>query len=329
MYLAVLQVLYWFCCFFWAQDILHGFAPWLVLAVLPLQLYRDYRASYYLVERRVVPFNISQMLAPTLLLAFLLIGFNFLNRDLNTYFIAWLGSWLVSTVYVYFTCSTRHIPAADRSWMHFRNKFRMYLKQGVRFAAGEMALNLNERLGIILGGFLIAKDQLGLFAVAVALMQMIWMVPKVFKQVVFSYSVSSVNENEFSLYVWKKVWLMMFLSLGLIVLGTPLVPIMVPLLYGQDFAGVTPLFYMLMAGAWLTILRLLLAGDLQGRGRPDIITKVLAVSCGIQTGLTLILVQPYGVNGIAWATSVSWAAGGLLLAWIYYKMFIGHKNIKG
>ncbi len=87
-------------------------------------------------------------------------------------------------------------------------------------------------------------------------------------------------------------------------------PWLVPLLFGPEFAGATPVLIILLFAIVVGNPGSLAGVGLGARGRPGLRSASLAVACLINAVLVVLLVPSYGAVGAAWAT----VAGNLVSA---------------
>ena len=100
-------------------------------------------------------------------------------------------------------------------------------------------------------------------------------------------------------------------------------PFLVPLLFGDDFSDAAIFLALLLPGivayAPVTILVVYLSVR---RGRPRLSLAVSVVAMVLTTAAALVLIPRYGGAGAAVASTIGYAAGGLL-AWVFFGRVAG------
>jgi O-antigen/teichoic acid export membrane protein len=91
-------------------------------------------------------------------------------------------------------------------------------------------------------------------------------------------------------------------------------PVLVPLLFGQEFRPAVGLTQLLLAGAFLTGVRRVLADGLRGLGQPGAGTVAELATWAALVASLATLVPPFGVTGAAIGFALSAAAGLAVLA---------------
>ncbi|WP_181421693.1 lipopolysaccharide biosynthesis protein [Curtobacterium sp. MCBD17_030] len=90
-----------------------------------------------------------------------------------------------------------------------------------------------------------------------------------------------------------------------------------PLLFGAEFTGATPVLFVLLLAVVLGNPGSLAGVGLSARGRPEMRSMSLAVACVINAALVVVLVPDHGAMGAAWATVVgNVVSAGLNLMWM-------------
>jgi O-antigen/teichoic acid export membrane protein len=87
-------------------------------------------------------------------------------------------------------------------------------------------------------------------------------------------------------------------------------PLLVPVVFGQDFAdAVTPLL-ILLPSMWFLGIALAVGSTLRGYARPGLASLLAGFSMVVTIGLDLLLIPSYGVNGAAVASAVAYVLYG-------------------
>jgi O-antigen/teichoic acid export membrane protein len=194
---------------------------------------------------------------------------------------------------------------------------REMLNYGIRGHVGSLAQFFNYRLDTLLVGYFLGPLMVGYYAVAVAIAERLWLVPWI-TGVLLMPKIAK-DPGRASIVTPKVVRLLAILLLaeGLAVglLSRPLIL----LLFGQGYeSAALPLLY-LLPGVVAMGLFSAFAGELAGRGKPELISLASWLSLGLTVALDLVLIPRWSIIGAAVASSVAYAGTTLLIAIAYIK----------
>ena len=145
---------------------------------------------------------------------------------------------------------------------------------------------------------LLAPAELGMYVVAASLARMLHMISGSAAVVLFPKVAAQPLEDVIA-YVSLSSRVATTAT-GLIALVIALVaPVMLPFIYGEDFAPVTQIFPILLAEAVLAGSVKIIGQGFMGAGRPGVIAFAQGVGLACVVPLLAVLVPPYGVMGAA------------------------------
>jgi O-antigen/teichoic acid export membrane protein len=197
-------------------------------------------------------------------------------------------------------------------------------KKGIVYALALFIINLNYRVDIIILEQISSSSQVGVYSIGVTVANLLWLIPNVVNMVNFSHSSNATNIYN---YAKKTVFILkvvLWLGMGPFFLLFILSPLLIPLVYGSEFAESSQVVQAILPGVWVMLIFKILNSDLAGRGKPEAALWVYLFTAGINVGLNLIWIPNFGAIGAAWASTVSYTIGGILFAFVY-----GHlSNIK-
>ncbi len=205
------------------------------------------------------------------------------------------GAWLAAMV-----VRQRIVPKVDLPLMGRMARY-------ISFSYLSVILDLaTVRMDMYLLNYLMNPAAVGIYSVAVGLANQMGRLPTIIATVIFNRT--SANE----LGGGERTALAIRLAfVGMLVLGVVFAAggslVIVPL-FGPEFAGaVAPLWVMTAATIFLGLFRLL-GADIEGRGRPGILSACSLVAAVSIVGLDLWWIPRYGVMGASWASLVAYAA---------------------
>jgi O-antigen/teichoic acid export membrane protein len=160
------------------------------------------------------------------------------------------------------------------------------------------------------------QAELGVYALAVRVGQMLWIVPIVAASILFP--LGSAGKAD-TVLLGRLLRVMMPITLlGAVILAL-LSPWVIPAFFSEDFRpSVRPLLF-LLPGILAFTANILLAAWFAGTGRPRYNMIISAVSCGMILLLDLLWIPRFGAVGAAWASTVAYTSSALLALWLYLR----------
>lgn len=152
------------------------------------------------------------------------------------------------------------------------------------------------------------KEELGLYALASKLNQVLWMVPITMAAVIVPFAVTSSREV---MEKTKTITRLMFSAYVLLGIGIAIAsPFFIPLIFGNSFQGTIAPFLILLPGVIIFSLTTLLAAYFAGVNRQFINLKISFFCFAIILILDYILVPAFGIKGAAAASCIGYSASG-------------------
>jgi len=198
------------------------------------------------------------------------------------------------------------------------------LPRALRFGLQSWGANLLQQVNyrfdiVILGGFAAASD-VGVYAVAVSITALAWVLPQALQIVLFPRTADldesartgevSTEESDSSLAKALRHGVLLTVPAALIVSVVLLVG--VPLLWGSKFSESTWLGFVLLPGVLLLGIAKLVGTAVIGRGHPRYGLYGGAITMPVTVVLYFALIPPFHAWGAAAASSVSYAFSTLL-----------------
>ncbi|MGN6343012.1 MAG: oligosaccharide flippase family protein [Ginsengibacter sp.] len=163
-----------------------------------------------------------------------------------------------------------------------------------------------------------SKDELGLYALASKLNQVLWLLPMTIAAVIIPFTVASSEE------IAEKVKTILRLQFsGYVVLAVLLLlvsPFFIPFIFGIDFIDAVYPFIILLPGVIIFTLTTILAAYFAGINRQDINLKI-SFFCFFTIFIgDLILVPKYGMEGAAVASCIGYILSGVSSLYVFSKL---------
>ena len=184
---------------------------------------------------------------------------------------------------------------------------------------GNVVQFLNYRLDLFLVSALIGLRAVGIYALAVSVAQLLWLISQSAATVLLPRVASEADTTpaaaaERSAQVARlTLWVTASAALFLALFGQFLIPVV----YGEKFRDSLQPFLLLLPGISGFSLAIVLAAHIAGAGRPSINVVVAAVALVVTLILDLTLIPAIGVPGAAIASSASYLTTALVTAGVF------------
>jgi len=221
-----------------------------------------------------------------------------------------LISYLVASV-VMVIGALRPILAAGRP-RYQADLMRAMLRYGARVQVGSIFQTINARLDIVILQFFRSLSQVGYYAVAQIVAEIVLQLAGAFQASVMPLASKYVEHEERQAETSADSLRHYGLLAGVGLLGVAVVgPPVIEFLYGARFnAAIVPML-VLLPGIWFLGLGGVIQGDLSGRGKPGTASKLAGLAAVVTIALDLALIPPFGVIGAALASTAAYTAYGV------------------
>jgi O-antigen/teichoic acid export membrane protein len=276
---------------------------WLALAMIPA-INLTFNAGFLcLGQKRIGTYNWMRI-SPSLLFSLALLAMMF-SRSRTIWVIAmiWGSTTLVPgliALEVFRRASGMRWPAATQKFL--RSAFRF----GWHSHLGAVTQYLQHRSDILLVSYFLPLKELGLYAFAVSLAELLWYVPHAVGTVLMPHVANSTKED--ASYITPFVCrttlaLTALLSVGLALAATWLIPRMLP-----AFQSSVRVLWILVPGVVAASIFKVLSSDFNGRGKPieTFYPAMIALGTGVVCGI--LVIPHFGICGAAVVTT-----GGYML----------------
>lgn len=284
--------------------------------MLPVALFMNAIRGVFLGKQHIRPFNTSQWLQKVVLVALFALLYALGWLTVETAVLCMLGATLLgflpALVFFFRTLFVRMEFNAGALWLMMR--------KGAVFAAALFLIEANYKLDILLLGWLSTREEVGLYAVAVSVGEMLWQLPAAVGLVVFSRSANVKDATRWHAELARSVrislWVTLMGALALLVIAPPLFD----LLFGDDFSRSAAMTLWLLPGLVLMVVFKLLNMDLAGKGKPYVSLFIMLPALGLNVALNYLLIPQLGGNGAAIASTISYLTAAIIMLWVYCRM---------
>ena len=288
----------------------------LAVAAIPLSLASSYATGVFLGRGRVAAFRkTSWRPALVRLLLILLLGWA-LGWGAHGVMVANLAASFAGAAYALHLLA-RETPLRLKLDREVATKLQ---RQGASYAASLLVLTMNYRVMILLIARFSTLREVGLYAQAIAVAELIWEVPNALSSLVLSRSVTAQDSEIFS----RKVHVMARLSVQAAALvGAALAiasPLLFPLAFGHRFAESSRVCNILMPGIVAFVFFKALNTDLSGRGKPLAAFAIMlpVLLCSIAVGS--VAIKRAGAEGAAVTSSIAYVFATIIYVVIYSRV---------
>jgi len=189
----------------------------------------------------------------------------------------------------------------------------------VRFSlkmhVGFLATFLNYRLDRFIVNLFLGPAAVGVYGIAVVLTELIWNVPGAIGNALYPRATSKKAD---SAEVTARVCRMSLLVVGALCVGAALLgPLLIPVVFGQAFAGAVPALWALLPGVLALTAAKIVSPFLVGHKRPSVLSGCALVSLAVTICLDLLLIPRWGILGAALASSAAYATAAALAVVAY------------
>jgi O-antigen/teichoic acid export membrane protein len=159
---------------------------------------------------------------------------------------------------------------------------------------------------------------IGVYTLAVSLAQMVWLLPKVYSDIL---TTESAIDNTIVAKVKSSAHKMLLVSLFQGVIGFILSIFLVPILFGSDFNNTYSYIYILLLGIIPMSGAMCLSAYFAGIKRIDINFTGTLIGFLVCLVLDIVLIPTYAALGACWATVASYCVTSGYYYWRFYTMY--------
>ncbi|MEO8821544.1 MAG: polysaccharide biosynthesis C-terminal domain-containing protein [Ginsengibacter sp.] len=161
------------------------------------------------------------------------------------------------------------------------------------------------------------KEELGLYALASKLNQVLWLLPMTIAAVIIPFTVTASEKLLDNLKTIIRLQFNAYILLGIVL--AVLSPIFIPIIFTNAFSGTVLPFIILLPGVIIFTLTTILAAYFAGSNRQDINLKISFFCFFTILVGDIILVPRFGKEGAAVASSIGYAISGFCSLYVFSK----------
>jgi len=220
---------------------------------------------------------------------------------------------LAAVLWSAFRLSKRTTLSLVPSWTGFKRS----LSYGLKGQPGQIIQFFNYRLDLILLALFWTNREVGIYATAVFLAELIWYIPAAVSTVLLPAVSSSDSEARAKDISLKAIRHTVFLSLAAAVVLALSSRWLIAALYGPAFAPAVRALQVLLFGVVMLSPAKLIVSHLAGVGKSQYVSYLALSGLTLTLLLDLILIPRFGLMGAASASAAAYSCSGLLsLYWL-------------
>ena len=296
------------------------------VAMIPLFLGQNLAIAALLGQERFRAYNAARLIpvaAYALFSTFLVVSG---SATLASILGAALASWLIAMT-ISWTQIARTGPDAEGETPVTRGEIMSF---GVRGVVGSVSPIDDVRLDQFMVGLLLDARALGLYVAAIAFCN----IQRFVAQAVGAVSYPRIASERRGPQAWSLTSRYFRIGLALVAVCTVilllLLPVLLPLLFGEDFSDAVGLGRILLAGTFFLSVHRLLTELARGLGHPGYASISEAANAVIFLVVVFLVLSPITASGVAWAVVVGGvvcvALLGCLLLRLRKPLLGGHPN---
>lgn len=229
---------------------------------------------------------------------------------------------IVTDLSFYLLLSNLYLNVLQFKYHYFywdKNFLFKTIKKGIVPMFFSLLLTLNYKLDIICLKFYcnIAFTDIGLYAVGIQLAEYIWVIPDIFKEVLYSKTDKDININETLWCLRLSFYIELIFLIFILILGEKIVI----LLYGEDFVNSTKIIKIIFSGILAMTLFKILTPLYNAKGVFWENLSIIFISICINIILNIILIPKYGTTGAALASVCGYSICGVIYLIRFCKEF--------
>ncbi len=202
------------------------------------------------------------------------------------------------------------------SFLKFSQSKKLFTYAGIAFF-GNLFQFLAYRMDYWFIDVFQNKEELGLYALASKLNQVLWMLPMTIAAVIVPFAVTSSELLSQKVKIILRVLFNGYVLIGLLLAVAS--PLLIPIVFGQSFSGTVLPFVILLPGVIVFSINTVLAAFFAGINRQDINLKISFFCFAIILSGDFLLVPKFGIKGAAVASCIGYMFSGFCSLLVFSK----------
>ncbi|MCX6282333.1 MAG: polysaccharide biosynthesis C-terminal domain-containing protein [Bacteroidetes bacterium] len=287
----------------------------LVLLTIPLLLMNLFSGGIFLGKEEILRANIINA-GPTLMTLVLTILFVwFMKLSVLGAFMAIACANFLMFFFVYRTIIGEY--RYKITWKYHEPLMKSMVKLGLVNAVAIFVMQLNYRLDVLMLKKLSSLEQVGFYSVATQIAEQVWHIPYAIETIILSRSANTDDEAGVTRVVSSIFRVSMLVGILVSVVIFFVAPFLIPLIFGQDYAGSVPMIQAILPGILILVGFRILNSRLTGKGKPEVAIYTFVPALVLNFVANLFLIPKFGGMGAVWSTNISYILGSIAFLIVY------------
>ena len=205
-------------------------------------------------------------------------------------------------------------------WIDFL-LIRSMLHYGIQNYGSTIFININVRLDQLVMSVMLPPEQLGLYVVAVTTTNFATMLAQAFSAIILPQMARYADQSE-KIEYFKRVFSIFWYVSLVLAFGLMLVlPLAIPIVFGDEFRAATFAAEILIVGALLYSTKTVIVTGLQALGMPAIGSRAELMGAIATVILLLVLLPLMGYVGAAVASTIAYFIVLIISVYAFYRFF--------
>lgn len=298
----------------WLKEVPIGLL-WVSLLFFPLVLFTGSIGSVFQGMQEFKKYNRIVLLQPVLTFLFISLAIYLQIEDLvlvcSLYFISLSITQIIAFVYL-----KPYIRKGEKTFdQDFRYKL---LRYGYKAHLSDILAFLNYRSDIVLLAHFIGSHAVGIYSVAVTLVEKLWLFSQGISTVLLprlaQLNTDTALRNRLTSLVARGVlWFTLFFAILLSLVGILLLEI----IFGEEFLPSYNVILILLPGIVVGSMSRVLANAMAAMGRPGLNLATSWITVILNVMLNIYLIPTHGVEGAAIATTIAYTVNAVMRLFVF------------
>jgi O-antigen/teichoic acid export membrane protein len=287
----------------------------LAIFPIPFALFNSYNSGLFLGKNQIKTFSKINWIPSFIVLIFSVSLIIIYPLGISGYLIALIAGPVFISVLLLFKNKFINSFSLKFEW----SIIKKMLNLGLIYAIALLVINLNYRFDVIMLDKISSQYEVGIYSKGANIIQFLWQIPMLLSTIIFARSAVSKDDYAFSFKVSHLLRVsftaILILSIFLIFCSDSIIIG----LFGNEFQGSVSVLKLLMPGVLLLTIFKVMNMDLAGKGMPYVSLKAMVPGLLINIIANWVLIEDYGANGAAIASTISYSIASILFIHFYSK----------
>ena len=290
--------------------------PMIILGVctLTFTMIAEFLSTFYIANERIIEVNRVNLTSNLLKLFTILVLWLTSNLNLYTYLIVITLPLILNTIFLIRNLKINFKIIINKVLLSKEFKF------GITIYLSTLFIFMNYKIDQVFIKFMLGKEQLGIYTVAVSLAELLFLIPGSVAGAILGrlYNMEDNNPNERKKLTSGTIKVTFYITFILMLIGIACT-VLIPIVYGEDYSGAILPTIILFLGILFASIGKISASYFQSSGEPKIHLYITFIVFLINIVMNWIMIPLVGISGAAIASTISYTAYGILYVVVFIK----------